>query len=66
MFCFWGLHILIITVIIEIEEDFFLIEKNSIYISYKCISNDFLNIIRNKKCRFEFEFKNGHEFTVNS
>lgn len=34
MFLFWGLHILIITVIIEIEEDFFLIEKTQYRIDW--------------------------------
>ena len=65
MFWFWGLHILIISVIIEMEEDFFLIQKTQ----YRLVINLFLMIflsyiIRNKKCKFEF--KKGHEFTVNS
>lgn len=40
MFGFWGLHILKITVIIEIEEDFFLIEKTQ----YRLVTNPFLMI----------------------
>ena len=47
------------------EEDFFLIEKTQ----YRLVINRFLWIflsysIRNTKCKFEF--KKGHEFTVNS
>lgn len=41
MFWFWGLHILIIAVIIEIEEDFFLIEKKN---QYRLVRNPFLII----------------------
>ena len=47
------------------EEDFFLIEKTQYRLVINLFLMNFLSyIIRNKKCKFEF--KKGHEFTVNS